>query len=233
MFGPFQARQSLVLQVIYSYNEEGGIAKMLANHLGMTSGGGWMLPVWREMGGQAVCNTHPELHGAAGVLLSDDQAGHPPSLISNQGRQSKKTPKTSRFKSCYLLHPVDVVRDSASFSSMLTCEYAPTWSVQWLQCLLTCRARYVVQQGMSWNVHNISLADGEKPTWLIEGAVASIGGRSWLQVFRTTAGFMYSSRSDDDGVSWTPATPTHVRNPNSKARPLLDYDMSAFGHQLT
>ena len=90
---PFQARRSLVLQVIYHYSEEGGIAKMLANHLGMTSGGGWMLPVWREMGGQAVCNTHPELHGAAGVLLSDDQAGHLPSLISDRGWQQKKTPK--------------------------------------------------------------------------------------------------------------------------------------------
>ena len=48
---------------------------MLANRLGTRDGGGWMLPVWREMGGQQACNAHPELHGAAGVLLSDDQAG--------------------------------------------------------------------------------------------------------------------------------------------------------------
>ncbi len=66
-----------MLQVIYSYSDEGGISKMLANHLGTTSGGAWVLPVWREMGGQQVCNMHPELHGAAGVLLSRDQAGPP------------------------------------------------------------------------------------------------------------------------------------------------------------
>lgn len=64
---------------------------------------------------------------------------------------------------------------------------------------------------------NVSLAKGSKPTWLIEGAMASSGGASWLQVFRTSVGFVYSSRSDDDGWSWTPASPTHVRNPNSKA----------------
>lgn len=63
-----------MLQVIYSYSDEGGIAKMLANHLGTTPGGGWVLPVWREMGGQQACNMHPELHGAAGVLHSSNQA---------------------------------------------------------------------------------------------------------------------------------------------------------------
>lgn len=69
--------QGAVLQAIYSYSDEGGISKMLANHLGTTSGGDWVLPVWREMGGQQACNMHPELHGAAGVLLSSDQAGLP------------------------------------------------------------------------------------------------------------------------------------------------------------
>ena len=62
-------------QVIYSYGDEGGISKMLANHLGTTAAGNWVLPVWREMGGQQACNMHPELHGAAGVLLSSNQAG--------------------------------------------------------------------------------------------------------------------------------------------------------------
>ncbi len=75
MVGQTRSGTSFCMQVIYSYSDEGGIAKMLANHLGMTPGGGWMLPVWREMGGQQACNTHPELHGAAGVLLSTDQAG--------------------------------------------------------------------------------------------------------------------------------------------------------------
>ncbi|CAK0763317.1 hypothetical protein CVIRNUC_003045 [Coccomyxa viridis] len=130
-------------KVIYSFSDEGGIAKMLANRLGTRDGGGWMLPVWREMGGQQACNTHPELHGAAGVLLSDDQ-------------------------------------------------------------------------GSSWRVANISLDTSSQPTWLIEGAVARTGRSSWFQVFRTSVGFMYSSRSGDDGLSWTPAKPTHVRNPNSK-----------------
>ncbi len=63
----------------------------------------------------------------------------------------------------------------------------------------------------------MSLAGGAKPTWLIEGAMASISKKSWLQVFRTSVGFVYSSRSDDDGMTWTPARPTYVRNPNSKA----------------
>lgn len=66
-----------MLQVIYSYSDEGGISKMQANHVGTTADGWWMLPVWREMGGQPLCNTHPELHGAAGVLLSDDKASLP------------------------------------------------------------------------------------------------------------------------------------------------------------
>ena len=75
------------VQAIFSYSDEGGIAKMLANHLGTTAGGGWMLPVWREMGGQQVCNMHPELHGQAGVLLSDNQVQPstlPISLCSQQ-----------------------------------------------------------------------------------------------------------------------------------------------------
>ena len=66
-------------------------------------------------------------------------------------------------------------------------------------------------------MYNISLAKSVPDTWLIEGAVARIGKNSWLQVFRTAVGLMYSSRSDDDGVTWSAAEPTHVRNPNSKA----------------
>ncbi len=34
-----------------------------------------------------------------------------------------------------------------------------------------------VGQGRSWAAYNVSLAEGAKPTWLIEGAVASIGER--------------------------------------------------------
>ena len=67
-------------------------------------------------------------------------------------------------------------------------------------------------------MYNISLAKSVPDTWLIEGAVARIGKHSWIQVFRTAVGLMYSSRSDNDGVTWSAAEPTHVRNPNSKAR---------------
>ncbi len=77
------------MQAIFSYRDEGGIAKMLANHLGTTASGGWMLPVWREMGGQQVCNTHPELHGQAGVLLSDDQVQHATMHTSSCGQQHR------------------------------------------------------------------------------------------------------------------------------------------------
>ena len=80
-------------------------------------------------------------------------------------------------------------------------------------------AWYLCKQGSSWRVANVSLDTGSQPTWLIEGAVARTGGSSWLQVFRTSVGFVYSSRSEDDGLSWTPAEPTPVRNPNSKVRP--------------
>ena len=66
---------------------------------------------------------------------------------------------------------------------------------------------------------NVSLDSASQPTWLIEGAIARTGRSSWLQVFRTSVGFVYSSRSGDDGLSWTPAKPMHVRNPNSKVRP--------------
>ena len=60
-------------QAVYAYKDEGGIAKMIANHLKVTKDGQWLLPFWREMGGQATCNTHPELHGVPGLLVSPDQ----------------------------------------------------------------------------------------------------------------------------------------------------------------
>ena len=63
----------MCLQVVYAFKDEGGIAKMIANKLRTTQEGHWLLPFWREMGGQAECNTRPELHGAPGLLVSPDQ----------------------------------------------------------------------------------------------------------------------------------------------------------------
>lgn len=58
---------------MYTYSDEGGIAKMVANKLRVGCDGRWLLPFWREMGGQPECNRQPGLHGAPGVLASADQ----------------------------------------------------------------------------------------------------------------------------------------------------------------
>lgn len=60
--------------MVMSYDDEGGIAKMIANPPTTARDGSWVLPFWREMGGAAECRQRPELHGMAGVLLTRDQA---------------------------------------------------------------------------------------------------------------------------------------------------------------
>jgi hypothetical protein len=66
-------------------------------------------------------------------------------------------------------------------------------------------------------VINITIDKGEVPTWLIEGALAKgRGTREYILLFRTSAGRIYSSRSHDDGMHWTPAIATQLANPNSK-----------------
>ena len=60
-------------QVVYSFDEEGGIAKMIANKLVVNSRGHFLLPFWREMGGQPECNRQAALHGMPGLLVSDDK----------------------------------------------------------------------------------------------------------------------------------------------------------------
>ena len=60
--------------MVMSFDDEGGIAKMIANPPTTARDGAWVLPFWREMGGAADCRRHPELHGQAGVLLTRDQA---------------------------------------------------------------------------------------------------------------------------------------------------------------
>ena len=59
--------------MVMSFDDEGGIAKMIANPPTTARDGAWVLPFWREMGGAAECRRHPELHGQAGVLLTRDQ----------------------------------------------------------------------------------------------------------------------------------------------------------------
>ena len=36
------------LQIIYSFDAEGGIPKVIANKLAIGTDGGWLLPFWRE-----------------------------------------------------------------------------------------------------------------------------------------------------------------------------------------
>lgn len=71
-----------------SFDEEGGIAKMVANKLGVDSSGQWLLPFWREMGGHN-CTNAPGMHGVPGILLSSDQASPPsPRPVTNFGQLS-------------------------------------------------------------------------------------------------------------------------------------------------
>ena len=59
------------MQVVYSFEKDGGIAKMVANKLAQGSRGEWLLPFWREKGGQE-CSNATAWHGRAGVLISED-----------------------------------------------------------------------------------------------------------------------------------------------------------------
>ena len=61
-----------MLQIVYAYDEDGGIGKMVANQLVIGRSGEWLLPFWREMGGQN-CTQMPSEHGKAGVLISNDK----------------------------------------------------------------------------------------------------------------------------------------------------------------
>lgn len=66
-------RLLLAGQVIYSFEEDGGIGKMVSNKIAIGLRGEWLLPFWREMGGQ-YCKQAPAMHGRAGVLISEDKA---------------------------------------------------------------------------------------------------------------------------------------------------------------
>ena len=60
-------------QVLFSWAELGGIAKLSCNQISISHTGEWLLPFWMELGGAAPCQTVPKLHGVAGVLISPDQ----------------------------------------------------------------------------------------------------------------------------------------------------------------
>ena len=59
-------------QIVYSFDSEDGIAKMVANKVASGPQAEWLLPFWREMGGHN-CTNAPAMHGKAGVLISSDQ----------------------------------------------------------------------------------------------------------------------------------------------------------------
>uniref|UniRef100_A0A061RNN2 Bnr asp-box repeat protein n=1 Tax=Tetraselmis sp. GSL018 TaxID=582737 RepID=A0A061RNN2_9CHLO len=58
-------------------------------------------------------------------------------------------------------------------------------------------------------------------TWLIEGSVIPFSDGELLQLFRTTAGFIYESRSFDGGFTWTAPGSTGLPNPNSKVTAIV------------
>ena len=55
-----------------------------------------------------------------------------------------------------------------------------------------------------------------KKTWLIEGTLAQLNNGTVLQLFRSAQGVMFSSLSEDQGDTWSPARPYTLPNPNSK-----------------
>lgn len=45
---------------------------MVANKMAIGPDGQWLLPFWREQGGED-CMESPDMHGKAGVLISEDK----------------------------------------------------------------------------------------------------------------------------------------------------------------
>jgi len=72
-------------------------------------------------------------------------------------------------------------------------------------------------RGHTWTASQPIRADG---TWLIEGTVVPLDGGELLQLFRTTRGHIYQSRSLDGGMTWSTPDRTGLPNPNSKVAAL-------------
>ena len=67
----------MVSQVLFTFEDEGGIPKVIANKLALTPTGAWLLPFWREndrWDAGAGCNAQPGLMGVPAVLVSSNQA---------------------------------------------------------------------------------------------------------------------------------------------------------------
>eukprot|EP00899_Mesostigma_viride_P008044 jgi/Mesvir1/17240/Mv07652-RA.2 len=78
--------------------------------------------------------------------------------------------------------------------------------------------------GQTWQAHG-RLHDPK--TWLIENTLVERSDGSLLMLFRTHAGFIYSSVSKDKGVTWSQAQPTTLPNPDSK---IMMLRMEPSGH---
>ena len=67
--------------------------------------------------------------------------------------------------------------------------------------------------GVSWKLQG-HLEDAK--TWLIQPTIDITSKGELVMLFRTSLGKIYSSRSTDQGQTWTPAAATTLPNPNSK-----------------
>ena len=87
---------------------------------------------------------------------------------------------------------------------------------------------FAVLEGQTWEllVESILPAAGTPPTqWLIENIIAPYQNKDdvgsnrsgLLQTFRSNSTTFWQSSSEDDGNSWTPASPGALPAPNSKA----------------
>lgn len=86
-------------------------------------------------------------------------------------------------------------------------------------------------KGHTWHASKTISSDF---TWLIEGTLVELQDKSLLQLFRTVEGAMFSSRSTDEGETWSEAEKFNLPNPNSKFN-LIKLDngdlLVAYNHQ--
>jgi len=168
---PRHANLPLSQQMVLAYDDEGGIAKMIANKLIRARDGSWVLPFWREMGGPAACRQRPELHGEAGVLLTRDQARSAGSVcllassLCRRCARGRAHPVFERCEcACINLKLSLCCTHGAAQRQM--CASCSTRCGGWLCCAL---------QGHSWGMANVSRSNDSAATWLIEAAVAPAG----------------------------------------------------------
>jgi hypothetical protein len=71
------AEVCVLAQVLDSWADQGGIAKLVCNQISINTRGEWLLPFWHELGGSMACQQVPKLHGVAGVYITPDQVQLP------------------------------------------------------------------------------------------------------------------------------------------------------------